>query len=92
MIKLCIIDDHQMFTEALGQFIRSQKDMKLVGIANNLSNVEEFLTECKPDILLLDLQIRGENSIEKIDLLKRFQQIQKKYLKQQLQVGLETDG
>lgn len=54
-IKIIIADDNKNFSESLKQFLESNDDMTVVGIANNGVDVLQMLEEETPDILILDL-------------------------------------
>lgn len=54
-IKIIIADDNKSFSESLKQFLESNDDMTVVGIANNGVDALKMLEEEMPDILILDL-------------------------------------
>lgn len=64
MIRLMIIDDHEMVREGLKAILVAEPDFSIVGEA---ANAEEALTliEClRPDVVLLDVRLPGVSGIE----------------------------
>ena len=56
-ITIVIADDHPAFTEGLQRLLEIEPDLKVIGQANNASDVVRRVLELKPDILLLDLKM-----------------------------------
>lgn len=55
MIKLLLVDDHQMVRLGLSSFFSIQEDFTIVGEAENGQKGVELALEKKPDIILMDL-------------------------------------
>jgi len=67
-IKVCIIEDHADFREALGQVIRSTEGFSLAG---KFGSAEEGLLHLpKCDVILLDIGLPGRSGIEAIPDLR----------------------
>ena len=56
-ITIVIADDHPAFTDGLQHLLEIEPDLKVIGQANNASDVARRVLELKPDILLLDLKM-----------------------------------
>jgi two-component system, response regulator, stage 0 sporulation protein A len=54
-IKVCIVDDNRELVSLLGDYISSQDDMEIAGIAHNGQECLEMLEEVDPDVLVLDI-------------------------------------
>ena len=54
-IKVCVVDDNRELVGLLEDFISSQDDMEVVGIAHNGQECLEMLTTTDPDVLVLDI-------------------------------------
>ncbi|MEI2358617.1 sporulation transcription factor Spo0A [Mesobacillus zeae] len=54
-IKVCIVDDNRELVGLLEEYISSQEDMEVAGIAHNGQDCLEMLQEAQPDVLLLDI-------------------------------------
>ena len=59
-----VIDDHRMFTDALGLVLRTDQSVDLIGA---VQTAEEAIQACKtkrPDIVLMDIDLPGMDGIE----------------------------
>lgn len=63
VIRVLVVDDHEMFSEALGLLLGRQPDIRLVGSARHADEAMELLGEA-PDVVLMDLDMPGTNGIE----------------------------
>lgn len=55
-IKVLLADDNREFTNLLSEFISSQEDMEVIGIAFNGDEVLEYIMQGRvPDVLILDI-------------------------------------
>ncbi len=67
---ILIIDDHPFFRKGVGQLIEMYPQFKLIGEAANGPEGIELSRSLKPDLLLLDLNMKGMNGIEVLKVLK----------------------
>ncbi len=64
-IRILLVDDHKSFMDGLEMVINSQKPlMKVVGTASNPAETMLAAVEQKPDIILLDISLGTENSLD----------------------------
>ncbi|CEG27787.1 sporulation transcription factor Spo0A [Bacillus sp. B-jedd] len=54
-IKVCVVDDNRELVGLLEDYISSQEDMEVAGIAHNGQECLELLEEVRPDVLILDI-------------------------------------
>ena len=54
-ISVAIADDNERILELLGDIISTDKDLRLVGKANNGEDMCRVIREKEPDVVLLDL-------------------------------------
>jgi two-component system response regulator (stage 0 sporulation protein A) len=54
-LKVLIADDNREFTELLRDYVASQSDMEVCGIAHNGTEVVELVRDRQPDIVVLDI-------------------------------------
>jgi two-component system, NarL family, nitrate/nitrite response regulator NarL len=59
-IRILIADDHPAFTDGLRRLLEIERDLKVIGQANNVADVVHRVLELKPDILLLDLRMPSQ--------------------------------
>lgn len=55
MVKVLIADDNREFCEILKEYLESQSDFELVGIANNGLETLDLIREKQPHIVVLDI-------------------------------------
>jgi len=63
-LKVIVIDDHEVVREGLVIVINGQPDMKVVGEANTAKDGLELLRKTKPDIIITDISMPGEDAFE----------------------------
>jgi two-component system response regulator DevR len=64
MIRLLIIDDHEMVREGLKAMLVTEPDFSIVGDAANAEQALELIERLHPDVALLDVRLPGESGIE----------------------------
>ncbi len=78
MIRVFIIEDHEMYLEGLALLLKKQGDIDVMGVATNAAALLENLPSTEADILLLDVHLPDmdeENLIKKIRAIKPGQKI-----------------
>ena len=70
-IRIAIADDEPAVLKALGNLIRRQRDMNLVGSASSAHALFELVERQSPDVVLTDLRMPGDvpATIRSIDAL-----------------------
>lgn len=64
MIRLLIIDDHEMVREGLKAMLLAEPDFAIVGDAANAEQALEAIEHLRPDVVLLDVRLPGVSGIE----------------------------
>ena len=59
-----------MLCEGLRQLIGNQPDLACVGIAYNTSDAKRLVEQCKPDLTMLDLRLKGGDALDFIKTLR----------------------
>lgn len=62
-IRVLVADDHTIFREGLCRLLEAEADMRVIGEAASGSECVSLVRELKPDILLLDLKMPGEDGL-----------------------------
>ena len=57
VIRLAIVDDHQLMTQALTLVLNQETDLTLVGSGATCAEGLELVTRTQPDVLLLDVSL-----------------------------------
>lgn len=71
MIKVLIADDHHVVRRGLLFFLKTQKDIQIVGEATNGREAVELAATHKPDIILMDLVMPEMDGIEATKQVKK---------------------
>ncbi|WP_342577381.1 response regulator transcription factor [Psychrobacillus sp. FSL K6-2843] len=70
MIRVFIADDHHVVRRGLMFFLKTQKDMDIVGEATNGKEAVELTETLKPDIILMDLVMPEMDGIQATKRIK----------------------
>ncbi len=70
IIRVLIVDDHEMVRRGLSLFLRSFEDLELVGEATNGEEALKVCEDTKPDVILMDIVMPGGNGIEATRAIK----------------------
>jgi two-component system, NarL family, nitrate/nitrite response regulator NarL len=69
-IRILLVDDHKSMLWGLERLIEGEKPrMQVIGKASNKNEVFAFLSQLKPDIVLLDLDLNGVCSLDFLEEL-----------------------
>lgn len=68
--RVVVIEDHPVLCEGLRQLIGNQPDLACVGVAHNASDAKRLVEACKPDLMVLDLRLKGGDALDLIKTLR----------------------
>jgi two-component system vancomycin resistance associated response regulator VraR len=57
VLRVLVVDDHELTRFSLKLALQSQADIELVGLASNGREAVEMATRYSPDVIILDLQM-----------------------------------
>ncbi len=66
MTRIFIVDDHPVVRRGLTQFINSKEGMEVCGDAPDATTAIAAINRNNPDIVIVDIRLRGTNGIELI--------------------------
>jgi two-component system, NarL family, nitrate/nitrite response regulator NarL len=76
-IKILLVDDHKSMLWGLERLIESEQPrMQVVGKASNRAEIFVFLQTTQADIILLDLDLNGESSLDFLEEILQHSQAQ----------------
>jgi len=71
LIKIIIIDDHPLFRKGVKNLLSMNPLFTVIGEAANGDDGIQLAIETSPDLILLDIDMKGMNGIETLTLLKQ---------------------
>jgi DNA-binding NarL/FixJ family response regulator len=70
-LKIAIFDDNRNIRESIGLLLKTEPDFELVGSFSHVLDCIEDIRECKPDIILMDIEMPGMTGIEAVIKIKK---------------------
>ncbi len=70
-IRILLIEDNRLLRDGIDVMLKKQPDMHVVASIGNGENITSLISKLKPDILLLDLGLRNQNSLQVVKLTKQ---------------------
>jgi two-component system, NarL family, nitrate/nitrite response regulator NarL len=75
-INILLIEDNRLLREGISAMLKKQADMHVVATIGNGENILQMLGKLSLDIVLLDLGLRSQNSLQVVKLIKtNFQKV-----------------
>lgn len=69
-IKAIIVDDERLARVNLTKLLEPHKEIEIVGEADSCESAVELITLHKPDLIFLDIQLRGETGFDLLELIE----------------------
>jgi DNA-binding NarL/FixJ family response regulator len=73
--RILVVDDHPLVRHGLTSAIETQQDLCVVGEAESPSEVMDYLRETRPDVMLLDLNLKEGNGWRLLEDLSAMHQL-----------------
>src|SRR5262245_33692641 len=70
-VRVLIVDDHGIMRAGLRMLLESQREFTVVAEAATCADALALATDTQPDVIVLDLDLGGENAVESIPMLLR---------------------
>ena len=71
MIRILLVDDHEMVRIGVSAYLQAQEDMEVAGEAANGEEAVEMALELRPDVILMDMVMPVMNGAEATDAIIR---------------------
>lgn len=68
--KIFLIDDHALFRKGVGQIINADPEFKVIGEASSGQEGLDLAVPLEPDLVLIDLNMKGLNGLETLRAFK----------------------
>lgn len=69
MTRIVIIEDHPVFRSGLKELIETERDLRVCGEADTINAARRVIKEEQPDLVIVDITLKGRNGIELIQEL-----------------------
>ena len=69
-IKIAIAEDHPLFSEGVKNVLKRRPNYELICSITNAGGLSKMIKANTPDILILDVNLSGENGLEQVSDLK----------------------
>lgn len=70
--RIFIVDDHPLLRRGLAELINREPDMMFCGEAEDSPSAIKAISQLKPDLVIVDISLKGYNGIELIKNIKAF--------------------
>ena len=70
-ISILVIEDNKLLRDGIASIIKKQPDMHVVATVSNGENILLMMGKLKPNLLLLDLGLQNQNSLQIVKLSKQ---------------------
>ena len=70
-ISVLIIEDNRLLRDGIAVMINEQSDLKVVAKFSDKEKSYSKIFDLKPDVVLIDLGLRSQNSLEVVSMLKK---------------------
>jgi DNA-binding NarL/FixJ family response regulator len=70
MIRLLIYEDNDKLRQSLELFFSSMEDLQLCGSYSNCRDIRNHVNKCRPDVVLMDIDMPGMDGIKGVGLIK----------------------
>jgi DNA-binding NarL/FixJ family response regulator len=70
--RIFIVDDHPLLRRGLSELINREPDMMFCGEAEDSPSAIKAISQIKPDLVIVDISLKGYNGIELIKNIKAF--------------------
>jgi DNA-binding NarL/FixJ family response regulator len=70
-IRIAIFDDNKNIRDSIALLLKTDKKFQVVGSFTNVFDCVDDVKTCKPDIILMDIEMPGMSGIQAVTLLKQ---------------------
>lgn len=68
-IRILLVEDHKLISEAWTLMIESEDDMKVIGVVDNAQAALDFCVGNRPDIVLMDINLKNSSGLDATEMI-----------------------
>jgi DNA-binding NarL/FixJ family response regulator len=68
--RILLVDDHPIVRQGLAELIDHEKDLSVCGVADDIHQALEQIVALGPDLVIVDISLKGSNGIELLKNIK----------------------
>ena len=70
-IRLLLIEDNRLLRDGILKILKPHKDIAIIAASGDGKNILVKIKQLKPNVLLLDLGLRSQNSLHIVEIVKK---------------------
>lgn len=70
-IRLLLLEDNKVLRDGMTVMLKSQKDIQIIAASGKCENTILNIHKLKPNVILLDLGLRNQNSLKVVEIVKK---------------------
>jgi DNA-binding NarL/FixJ family response regulator len=70
-LRIAIFDDNKNIRESITLLLQTQQEFEVVGSFSHVLDCVDDVKECKPDMVLMDIEMPGMSGIEAVQAIKK---------------------
>lgn len=70
-IRLLLIEDNRLLRDGINAILRHHKDIVIIAASGDAKNSLIKISQLKPNVVLLDLGLRSQNSLHVVEIVKK---------------------
>ena len=70
-LRIAIFDDNRNIRESIDLLLKMEKDFQMVGSFAHVMHCIDDIKDCKPDVVLMDIELPGMSGIEAVRSIKK---------------------
>ena len=70
-IRLLLIEDNRLLRDGISSILKAHKDIIIIAASGDGKNLLSIIQKLKPNVVLLDLGLRNQNSLHVVEIVKK---------------------
>ena len=70
-IRLLLIEDNRLLRDGISSILKAHKDIIIIAASGDGKNLLSIIQKLKPNVVLLDLGLRSQNSLHVVEIVKK---------------------